>query len=219
MYFLSVRGAALLLLFTLSTSLRTQDFDGKISPKDFALFGDKPLELTMRSGLMIADATFVGPVLDPRSENIRFLEYKTGRRSVKAKVEDIGGYTNRFYSNVELPTWFAAGLPGALADDALPRDEKSNRNEAAGIVDSVRRSGSLNAILDATRIEQERKPLAKLLVKFLVRRDPQATTQYLKDIKTGQEPAVALKNNFGLTHETLALEFGRALNIPNVRPL
>jgi len=129
-----------------------------------------------------------------------------------------GGYTNRFYSNVTLPTWFAAGLPGALADTVLPRDEKSLRHGKESIASSIRRSGSLNAILDATNIDGEREPLAKLLVQFLIARDSVAATQYVRDLKSGQEPAVALQNNFGLTHETLAMEFGRALGVPNVRP-
>lgn len=128
------------------------------------------------------------------------------------------GYFARIHSTAPLPEWVSVGLRSTIADAALPANPRARRIERSSVGLQIRQQRSLDGILQATQIPQDRRQIAKVLVQDLIRRDPMALPQFIADLKTGQPAETALMLNYGLTHETFALQFGIGLGIPGLRP-
>jgi hypothetical protein len=129
-----------------------------------------------------------------------------------------GGYLNRIYTDVSLPDWLEEGLSWAVADLTIPFDARSVRADRERITRRLQESKTLDQLFEAETIESDRKGLAKMLVQYLMSRDPFAASQLIADLKSGQSQSVALQTNFGSNYEGVAAEFGRAIGIPNLRP-
>lgn len=128
-----------------------------------------------------------------------------------------GGYVGRYRSNAPLPPWIYTGLQSNLNRMMFPQpatDAKENQKNQA----QLRRTGSLLGMLDATRMEDGREHLARMLVGHLMKTDPTAFSQFFEDVKLGHTWQSALKTNYGATPEDFAKDFGRKNGVPGLKP-
>lgn len=128
-----------------------------------------------------------------------------------------GGYVGRYRSSVALPTWIHAGLRGTLHRQLFP-DPSADARAKRNVAEQLKRTGSLLNLLDATRLEDDRISIAKLLVIHLIEADPKAFSQFFEDVKLGHSWKDALLMNYGATPEAFASDFGRKMGVPNLRP-
>lgn len=128
------------------------------------------------------------------------------------------GYFARIHSTAPLPEWLSVGLRSTVADAALPADPRARRGEQDAVALQLRRQRSLDSILEATQIPADRRQIAKVLVQYLIRRDPMALPQYIADLKAGQPAEAALMMNYGFTNQMFAAQFGIGLGVPGLQP-
>ncbi len=129
-----------------------------------------------------------------------------------------GAYNDRAYSSVDFPRWVTVGLRSVITEGTSKPTPNRDKGELEALKRELKRDGSLNEILTAEEIQDSRQYITKYLVKFLIARDPQATSQYLLDLKAGHEPERALETNFGIDNIGFAKQFGLALGFPNISP-
>ena len=92
-------------------------------------------------------------------------------------------------------------------------DAKENQKNIV----QLRKTGSLLGMLNATRMEEGREHLARMLIAHLIKTDPTAFSQFFEDVKLGRSWQDALKTNYGATPQQFASDFGRKNGVGNLK--
>ena len=128
-----------------------------------------------------------------------------------------GGYCDRYRSSVRLPEWLRVGVREQVPAIVFP-DPRKQSASAKGVARGLSRTPSLSGLLSATNIEDERRGLARMLVAYLMKQNPQSFSQFFEDVKLGHSWESALKSNYGATPEQFAAAFGQSLRVRGVTP-
>ncbi len=127
------------------------------------------------------------------------------------------GFAGRLHSGANLVPWMNMGIANAVQFAIVP-DRRRQSSQRSSVTRQLKNSGSMLGLMTATRLDQERWPMAGQLVQFLVQSDPVAFSQMFRDVKLGVSMEEALQQNFGLTEEALAARFGQSLGVPGLQP-
>jgi len=132
------------------------------------------------------------------------------------------GFVHRFRSNARIPSWMNEGIAEWVSAAVVtPNRPVTTRQKLAA--DRLRATGSMDGTFEATGLEFGGQGgwqygVASGLTDFLIRRDPTLYRAFLTDIKEGRTWEESLQEIYGMTPADLALIFGKAMSLPNLRP-
>jgi hypothetical protein len=128
------------------------------------------------------------------------------------------GMLHRSRSTVELPHWLHEGI-GQWAIANMPVGGKDYRRRQEWAVNALHESPNL---LDFFKMEQFQAPwqpgVAAAMIDILLKTDPSAFRQYVREIKEGQPWRAALQETYNLTPDDLSPLYGQQIGVPNLRP-
>ncbi|MEZ6090186.1 MAG: hypothetical protein R3C05_19595 [Pirellulaceae bacterium] len=127
------------------------------------------------------------------------------------------GYVARYRSDVSAPDWIERGISKNMVRRFFP-DPKRDAAEDVEFRERLVRQGSLNGLLTATDINNERNPDCGNLVSFLVEADPRSFSEFFEDIKLGVPCEESMKLNYGIDFAQFATLVGRQYGCPNTTP-
>ncbi len=164
-----------------------------------------------------------GGVTGVRSGEKRFVQTMFIKEINTGVLRGIGwgyslGFASRLHSDWnDSSTWMRMGIASVLGA-MTTGDAKRLQSQRSEVAERLKRNPSLVGILSATRIDQALWPICGQLVHFLMSQDTTAMGQLFRDLKLGVSFDDALLQNFGMTPEQLASQFGQSLGAPGVTP-
>jgi hypothetical protein len=128
------------------------------------------------------------------------------------------GFMFRYKSNKNIPNWLNEGSAEWVAKHVIPRDQAIPRKIQASVA-QMKMTGSMGGnFFSAQNIENWQYGLAASLTEFLLQYDAKAYRQMIDDIKLGKGWEDALKDNYKLTPEELAQQYGKWIGLPMLTP-
>ena len=131
--------------------------------------------------------------------------------------ESVHGFLHRLKTPAEMPSWMDEGLAESFASKLAPQ-----AGRAAQTLDYAKRgislNGGLHGMLEAKQIEPWQYPVAQLLNEFLTQRNKTAYAQFITALKSGDTWEDALKSRFHLTRDELIAQFGKSIDVQDVKP-
>ena len=128
-----------------------------------------------------------------------------------------GGYANRARTSLDFPVWLRVAIQQSISDALVPSVTELPVDRRR-VADFLKKSGSLNGLLIADRIEGDSHVVAKLLANYMMKKSSIAFQQFITDVKLGVAMENAIKNAFGLELPILIAGFGNEFGVPNLTP-
>jgi hypothetical protein len=133
--------------------------------------------------------------------------------------ETAHGFLHRVRSSCRVPLWLNEGLSDWVAGVTVPASQETavRMQEALPI---LRQTGSLGGqfLVSDGQLTPWQYGVAATMVQFLLSTDPNAFRAMITAIKEGYDWEAALELTYGLKPDDLAMAYGRALGLPQLRP-
>ncbi len=128
------------------------------------------------------------------------------------------GFAHRLHSDLnDSSVWMRMGI-ASLLGSLTTNDTRRLQSQRVSVADRLKQQPSLRGVLNATRIDQALWPMCGQLVHSLMVKDTTAMGQLFRDLKLGVSLDDALVQNFGVTPEQFAAQFGQSLGVAGVVP-
>ena len=128
------------------------------------------------------------------------------------------GFNHRWISPRRLPNWLNEGLAEWVGTQVVPRSRQVPLKEAEARA-FMQSAGSLGpGFFTAENIQPVQYGIASQLVRFLVTRDRGKFAEFVRCIKEGMTPEESFQATFDGSLEDLVTAFGRAGNLPGLKP-
>ena len=128
------------------------------------------------------------------------------------------GFNHRWISPRRLPNWLNEGLAEWVGTQVVPRSRQVPLKEAEARA-FMQSAGSLGpGFFTAENIQPVQYGIASQLVRFLVTRDRGKFAEFVRGIKEGMTPEESFQATFDGSLEDLVTAFGRAGNLPGLKP-
>jgi hypothetical protein len=128
------------------------------------------------------------------------------------------GFMFRYKSNKVIPNWLNEGAAEWIAKHVIPRDQAIPKKIQASLV-QMKMTGSMGGnFFTAPNIENWQYGLAASMTEFLLQYNAKAYRQLIDDIKLGKAWEESLKNNYKMTPDDLAQQYGKWIGLPMLTP-
>jgi hypothetical protein len=127
------------------------------------------------------------------------------------------GFIHRYKTKAQLPNWVDEGMADLIGAEMVPASNAVKNRELKAIQDLAGQR-SLGGMLKAERIEGWQYGVASNLNRFLLQSNRQNYVRFIESLKDGVKWEEALKDAYRATPEELLTEYGRRINVPDLRP-
>ena len=127
------------------------------------------------------------------------------------------GFIHRYKTKAQLPNWVDEGMADLIgAEMVLASNAVKNRELKA--VQQLAWQRSLGGMFKAERIEGWQYGVASNLNRFLLQSNRRDYVRFIESLKDGMKWEEALHDAYRATPEELLAEYGRRINVPDLRP-
>jgi hypothetical protein len=127
------------------------------------------------------------------------------------------GFIHRYKTKAQLPNWIDEGMADLIGAEMVPASNVV-RNRELKAVQQLAGQRSLGGMLSAERIEGWQYGAASNLNRFLLQSNRQDYVRFIEALKEGMKWEEALQDAYRATPEELLMEYGRRINVPDLRP-
>ena len=127
------------------------------------------------------------------------------------------GFIHRYKTKAQLPNWVDEGMADLIGAEMVPASTAVKNRELKAI-QQLAQQRSLGGMLKAERIEGWQYGVASNLNRFLLQSNRQNYVRFIEALKDGMKWEEALKDAYRATPEELLAEYGRRINVPDLRP-
>jgi hypothetical protein len=127
------------------------------------------------------------------------------------------GFIHRYKTKAQLPNWVDEGMADLIGAEMVPASTAVKIRELKAIQELANRR-SLGGMLKTERIEGWQYGAASNLNRFLLQSNRQSYVRFIESLKDGMKWEEALKDAYHATPDELLAEYGRRINVPDLRP-
>jgi hypothetical protein len=127
------------------------------------------------------------------------------------------GFIHRYKTKAQLPNWVDEGMADLIGAEMVPASNVV-RNRELKALQQLAGQRSLGGMLSAERIEGWQYGAASNLNRFLLQSNRQDYVRFIEALKEGMKWEEALRDAYRATPEELLTEYGRRINVPDLRP-
>lgn len=127
------------------------------------------------------------------------------------------GFIHRYKTKAQLPNWVDEGMADLIGAEMVPASNVV-RNRELKAVEQLTGQRSLGGMLKAERIEGWQYGVASNLNRFLLQSNRQDYVRFIESLKDGMKWEDALREAYRATPEELLMEYGRRIDVPDLRP-
>ena len=127
------------------------------------------------------------------------------------------GFIHRYKTKAQLPNWVDEGMADLIGAEMVPAST-AVRNREMKALEQIAQQRSLGGLLKAERIEGWQYGAASNLNRFLLQSNRQHYVRFIEALKDGMKWDEALNDAYGATPDELLREYGRRINVPDLRP-
>jgi hypothetical protein len=127
------------------------------------------------------------------------------------------GFIHRYKTKAQLPNWVDEGMADLIGAEMVPASTVVRTREMKAI-QQLAQQRSLGGMLTAERIEGWQYGVASNLNRFLLQSNRQQYVRFIEALKEGMKWEVALKDAYRSTPDEFLSEYGRRINVPDLRP-
>ena len=132
--------------------------------------------------------------------------------------ETTHGFTHRYLSAVQLPSWLDEGISEWTAMNVVRKDTAVLRKVQAGLAQAKVQGNLGGDFFSDGKIKPWQYGIATSMVNFLLKSNGMKFRKMLDAIKLGTKWQDALEDAYGATPAKLTAAFGRSVGIPNLQP-
>jgi hypothetical protein len=127
------------------------------------------------------------------------------------------GFIHRYKTKAQLPNWVDEGMADLVGAEMVPAST-AVKNRELKAVQELAGKRTLGGMLKAERIEGWQYGVASNLNRFLLQSNRRDYVRFIESLKDGMKWEEALKDAYRATPEELLAEYGRRINVPDLRP-
>jgi hypothetical protein len=127
------------------------------------------------------------------------------------------GFIHRYKTKAQLPNWVDEGMADLIGAEMVPAST-AVRNREIKAIQQLAEQRSLGGMLKAERIEGWQYGAASNLNRFLLQSNRQNYVRFIEALKEGMKWDQALKDAYKATPDELLREYGRRINVPDLKP-
>jgi hypothetical protein len=127
------------------------------------------------------------------------------------------GFIHRYKTKAQLPNWVDEGMADLVGAEMVPAST-AVRNREMKAIEQIAQQRSLGGMLKADRIEGWQYGAASNLNRFLLQSNRQNYVRFIEALKEGMKWDEALKDAYGATPDELLREYGRRINVRDLKP-
>jgi hypothetical protein len=127
------------------------------------------------------------------------------------------GFIHRYKTKAQLPNWVDEGMADLIGAEMVPASNVVKNRELKA-VEQLAGQRSLGGMLKAERIEGWQYGVASNLNRFLLQSSRQHYVRFIEALKDGMKWENALHDAYRATPGELLAEYGRRINVPDLRP-
>ena len=127
------------------------------------------------------------------------------------------GFIHRYKTKVQLPNWVDEGMADLIGAEMVPAST-AVRNREVKAIQQLAQQRSLSGMLKGERLEGWQYGAASNLNRFLLQYNRQNYVKFIEAMKDGMKWEEALKEAYNATPEELLAEYGRRINVPDLKP-
>jgi hypothetical protein len=127
------------------------------------------------------------------------------------------GFIHRYKTKAALPNWVDEGMADLIGAEMVPASAVVNGRELKA-VQQLAQQRSLGGMLSAERVDGWQYGVASNLNRFLLQANRQQYVRFIESLKEGMKWDEALKDAYHSTPEEMLAQYGRWINVPDLRP-
>jgi hypothetical protein len=127
------------------------------------------------------------------------------------------GFIHRYKTKAQLPAWVDEGMADLVGAEMVP-NSTAVKNREIKAVQELAQQRSLGGMFKAERIDAWQYGVASNLNRFLLQSNRQSYVRFIESLKDGMKWEEALRDAYHATPEELLTEYGRRINVPDLRP-
>ena len=132
--------------------------------------------------------------------------------------ETTHGFTHRYVSAVQLPSWLDEGISEWCAMNVVRKDTAVLRKVQAAVAQAKTQGDLGGNFFTDGKIQPWQYGIATGMVSFLLKSNAKAFCKMINSIKMGTKWQDALQDAYRATPAELTAAFGRSVGIPNLQP-